>query len=192
MFDIGQSWREVLLGCQLQRPLIHVPRRPRPRVLVGERQEPADQPLPRADRVIVLEPAGRLLRTPPPPPRPHPPPPPVGGAPHPRSIASTIASAGRSCTTPETSSMQAAPASSILRCCVTPDHPFWRADLAPDGMDLANWLIRRPSCNPPETPRDTAPASRPATSRPLEAIPESSGTGRRSSPGKRDPAGSAP
>ncbi len=56
--------REVLLGRQLQRPLIHVPRRPRPRVLVGERQEPADQPLPRADRVVVLQPPRRLLRAP--------------------------------------------------------------------------------------------------------------------------------
>src|SRR5487761_1641553 len=43
----------MLLGRQLQRPLVHVPRRPGPRVLVGERQEPADQPLPRHDRVVL-------------------------------------------------------------------------------------------------------------------------------------------
>jgi hypothetical protein len=56
--------RQVLLGRQVQRPLVHVPRRPRPRVLVGERQEPADQPLPRTDRVIVFQSACRLLCTP--------------------------------------------------------------------------------------------------------------------------------
>ena len=40
------------LGHQRLRPLLHVRRAPVPRVLVGERQEPADQPLPRRDRVL--------------------------------------------------------------------------------------------------------------------------------------------
>ena len=55
--------RQVLLRRQAQRPLVHVPRRPGPRVLPGERHEPADQPLPLASRLLP-QPAGGLLRLP--------------------------------------------------------------------------------------------------------------------------------
>ena len=56
--------RQVLLGRQVQRPLVHVPRRPRPRVLAGELAEPPYQPLPVRDRVLP-QPPRRLLGTPP-------------------------------------------------------------------------------------------------------------------------------
>jgi hypothetical protein len=52
-----------MLGGQRQRPLIHVPRAPLPRELVGEGEEPAHQPLPRADRLRAQPPSG-LLRPP--------------------------------------------------------------------------------------------------------------------------------
>src|ERR1039457_1898437 len=84
---------QVLLGSQVQRPLVHVTSRPLPRVLPGELADPAPQPLPQHDRVLP-QPPRRLLGTPP------------------RSIASTIASSGCSCATPDTSSRRAAPARS--------------------------------------------------------------------------------
>ena len=55
--------RQVLLGRQVQRPLVHVPRRPRPRVLASELAEPPHQPLPVRDRVLP-QPPRRLLGTP--------------------------------------------------------------------------------------------------------------------------------
>ena len=54
---------QPLLRHQRLRPLIHVRRTPAPRVLVGELQEPADQPLPRRYRVLP-QPARRLLSPP--------------------------------------------------------------------------------------------------------------------------------
>src|SRR5258707_6214134 len=54
--------RQMLLGHQVQRPLVHVPRRPSPRILTGEIAEPAHEPHPRRDRVLP-QPAGGLLRT---------------------------------------------------------------------------------------------------------------------------------
>ena len=54
---------QTLLRHQRLRPLIHVRRNPAPRVLVGELQEPADQPLPRRYRVLP-QPARRLLSPP--------------------------------------------------------------------------------------------------------------------------------
>ena len=54
---------QVLLGGQVQRPLVHVARRPLPRVLPGELAEPAHQPLPRRDRVLP-QPPRRLLGVP--------------------------------------------------------------------------------------------------------------------------------
>ena len=41
------------LRHQRLRPLVHVPGQPVPRVLVGEPDEPAHQPLPRRDRVLA-------------------------------------------------------------------------------------------------------------------------------------------
>ena len=58
-----RRWRQVLLCSQRQRPLVHVPRRPRPRVLVRELQEPPHQPFPGSHRVLP-QPARHLLRTP--------------------------------------------------------------------------------------------------------------------------------
>lgn len=57
--------RQVLLARQRGRPLVHVGRRPLPRVLVREIEEPADQPFPRVDRFVLQPP--RLLLSPPPP-----------------------------------------------------------------------------------------------------------------------------
>ena len=54
---------QTLLRHQRLRPLLHVRRNPAPRVLVGELQEPADQPLPRRYRVLP-QPARRLLSPP--------------------------------------------------------------------------------------------------------------------------------
>jgi len=55
--------RQVVLGGQGQRPLVHVRRTPLPREVVGERQEAARQPLAVTDRVRTQA-AGRLLRPP--------------------------------------------------------------------------------------------------------------------------------
>jgi len=53
----------MLLGSQMQRPLIHPPSRPRPRVVAGELPEPAQQPTAGADGVLP-QPTGGLLRPP--------------------------------------------------------------------------------------------------------------------------------
>jgi hypothetical protein len=55
--------RQMRLGHQRQGPLVHVPGQPLPRVLVGEPDEPAHQPLPRRDGVLA-QPARRLLGPP--------------------------------------------------------------------------------------------------------------------------------
>ena len=88
--------RQVLLGAQRQRPLVHMRRCPVPRVLVGELAEPTHQPLPRPDRILPQT-ARRLLRSP--------------ALQHRLDIASS----GRSATTPSTSSRCAAPARSTRR-----------------------------------------------------------------------------
>src|SRR5664280_483715 len=56
--------RQMLLTGQRERPLIHLRRPPIPRVLTSEIHEPADQPLPRNDGVL-LQPTSRLLSPPP-------------------------------------------------------------------------------------------------------------------------------
>ena len=55
--------RQMRLRHQRLRPLVDMPRQPTPRVLVGELDEPAHQPLPRRDGVFP-QPARRLLGTP--------------------------------------------------------------------------------------------------------------------------------
>ena len=55
--------RQVLLGGQRQRPLVHMRWFPVPRVLIGELAEPTHQPLTCPDRILPQT-AGRLLRTP--------------------------------------------------------------------------------------------------------------------------------
>jgi hypothetical protein len=59
-----RRWRQLPLAGQRHRPFLHVRRAPPPRVLRRELKEPADQPLPRRDRVLLQAP-GHLLRTPP-------------------------------------------------------------------------------------------------------------------------------
>ena len=49
-----------MLAGQRERPLLHVPRPPPPRVIAGEAQEPPDQPLPRLHRVRLQPPRGLL------------------------------------------------------------------------------------------------------------------------------------
>ena len=82
------------LSHQQLRPLLHLRRAPVPRVLVGE---PRNRQTRRSRGAIVSSRSPRA----------------VCWARHPRSIASNIASSGRSCTTPDTSSRCAAPARSI-------------------------------------------------------------------------------
>jgi len=53
----------MLLSSQMQRPLIHPPSRPRPRVVACELPEPAHQALAGADGVLP-QPTGGLLRPP--------------------------------------------------------------------------------------------------------------------------------